>query len=185
MNLCATLLKVCGWKVIAVTPDFPKSIICVAPHTSNWDFILGELAINSVGRKSGFLMKSSWFVFPLGYFFRALGGIPVKRNKNSSLVSTIIDLYKERDEMTLAVTPEGTRKKTSNWKTGFLRIAYGAKVPLQLAAIDYAKKEISLTEVFEPTYDLDADMKRIKEYYKDFKGYHPEGFSVEDQTIDK
>lgn len=185
MGLCATLLKVCGWKVVVSTPNFQKSIICVAPHTSNWDFILGELAINAVGRKSGFLMKSSWFVFPLGSFFRALGGIPVKRNKNCSLVSTIIELYKEREEMTLAVTPEGTRKKTNHWKTGFLRIAYGAKVPIQLAAIDYAEKEISLTEVFEPTYDLNTDMKRIKEYYKHFQGRHPEGFSVEDQTIEE
>ena len=185
MGFCATLLKVCGWKVVVSTPDYPKSIICVAPHTSNWDFIIGELAIRAVGRKSGFLMKSSWFFFPLGGLLKSMGGIPVRRNKNCSLVNTIIDLFKQREKMTLAVTPEGTRKKNSEWKTGFLRIVYGAKVPLQLATLDFSKKLITLTDVFEPTYDLNTDMQRIKEFYKDVKGYHPERFSVDEQKISK
>ena len=72
-------------------PDYPKAIICVAPHTSNWDFIVGELAIRSVGRKAGFMMKSSWFFFPLGYLLKAIGGIPVVRSgKKSSLVDAIV-----------------------------------------------------------------------------------------------
>lgn len=81
MNLSKWILRIAGWKVIITEPDYPKCIICVAPHTSNWDFILGELAITSVGRRAGFLMKESWFFFPLGYFFRAIGGIPVPRKK--------------------------------------------------------------------------------------------------------
>lgn len=70
-----------GWSVDISVPDFPKAIICVAPHTSNWDFIMGELAIRSVGRKAGFMMKSSWFFFPLGYLLRAIGGVPVHRGR--------------------------------------------------------------------------------------------------------
>ena len=85
MNFSGFILKLFGWKVDITVPDFPKCIICVAPHTSNWDFILGELAIRSVGRRAGFLMKSSWFFFPLGYFFRAIGGIPVERKKKKHL----------------------------------------------------------------------------------------------------
>ena len=81
MNLCQLLLKIAGWTVDVTVPDYPKCIICVAPHTSNWDFILGKLAYGAVGRKAGFLMKSSWFFFPLGCIFRAIGGIPVSRGK--------------------------------------------------------------------------------------------------------
>ncbi len=79
MNLSAEILRMSGWVVEFTVPDYPKCIICVAPHTSNWDFILGELAIHAVGRKAGFMMKSSWFFFPLGPIFKALGGIPVER----------------------------------------------------------------------------------------------------------
>ena len=73
-----------GWKVEVTVPDYPKCIICVAPHTSNLDFIIGELAYWSVGRRAGFLMKSTWFFFPLGLLLKALGGIPVKRGKKAA-----------------------------------------------------------------------------------------------------
>ncbi len=91
MNLSAEILRMFGWVVEFTVPDYPKCIICVAPHTSNWDFILGELAIHAVGRKVGFMMKSSWFFFPLGPIFKALGGIPVERkHKKNSLVESMV-----------------------------------------------------------------------------------------------
>lgn len=79
MNLSKLILRIAGWRLNVTVPDYPKSIICVAPHTSNWDFILGKLAYAAVGRKAGFLMKESWFFFPLGCIFKAMGGIPVPR----------------------------------------------------------------------------------------------------------
>ena len=88
------ILKIFGWTVDITVPDYPKSIICVAPHTSNWDFILGKLAYASVGRKAGFLMKDTWFFFPLGPIFRAIGGVPVARkHKGPSLVEQLIKRY--------------------------------------------------------------------------------------------
>ena len=91
MSLCKALLRLSGWKVDVTVPDYPKCIICVAPHTSNWDFVLCELAYSSIGRKAGFLMKESWFFFPLGYIFKALGGIPVSRkHKGGNLTSAIV-----------------------------------------------------------------------------------------------
>ena len=181
MNLYELILKTFGWKVEVSTPYFKKSIICVAPHTSNWDFILGELAIRSVKRKSGFLMKEAWFAFPLGYIFRALGGIPVPKKKGSDLTNEIIKRFNESESMTIAITPEGTRKKVSKWRTGFLYIANGANVPVQLASIDYSKKEIKLNDVFQPTGNIEADIASIKEFYKGFSGKRPEKFSVEPQ----
>lgn len=181
MNLSKWILRIAGWKVIITEPDYPKCIICVAPHTSNWDFILGELAITSVGRRAGFLMKESWFFFPLGYFFRAIGGIPVPRKKKNkqSLTEFVISKFNSAKRMTLAITPEGTRSRTTQWHTGFLHMAYEAKVPLLLAAIDGASKTVFLTERFIPTGNVEADMKVIKKYYKQFTGIYPEKFSAD------
>lgn len=179
MNLYGFILKSAGWKVRISVPDYPKCIICVAPHTSNWDFVLGKLAYASVGRKAGFLMKESWFFFPLGFIFKALGGIPVPRKKGSSLVETIIEKYNNAQSLCLAITPEGTRSKTDKWRYGFLHIAYGAKVPIVLGAIDYSTKDIIIERTFEPTGNAENDMRAIKDYYRPFKGLHPEKFSTE------
>lgn len=180
MNLAGRILKCFGWSVNYTIPDYPKCIICVAPHTSNWDFILGELAIHSVGRKAGFLMKSSWFFFPLGYFFKAIGGVPVERGKKKgSLVESLIKRFNSVERLTLAITPEGTRKRVVNWHTGFLRIAYETNVPIALGAIDFPTRHIEVSEIFEPTGDINADLAAIKRYYREYTGKYPGNFSAE------
>lgn len=161
-------------------PDYDKCIICVAPHTSNWDFILGKLAYASSGRKAGFLMKDTWFVWPLGVFFRAIGGIAVpRRHKGPSLVDTIVNKFSTAERLTLAITPEGTRSRTSQWRTGFLHIAYQANVKIVLGVIDYPSRTITINTTFTPTGDTETDMRRIKDYYKPFTGRHPEKFSTD------
>lgn len=176
MNLCKTLLRIAGWKVLITVPDYPKCIICVAPHTSNWDFIIGKLAYAAVGRKAGFLMKETWFFFPLGLLFKAIGGIPVPRRKGSSLVDSIILKFNNSQRLTLAITPEGTRAPTSNWRHGFLHIARQAQLPIALGVIDYGNKEVRITQTYAVTDDAEGDMRAIKNYYKPFKGCHPEKF---------
>lgn len=181
MNLSKLILKAAGWKVEVTTPNFDKCLICVAPHTSNWDFILGLLAYNSVGRKAGFLMKDSWFFFPLGYFFKMLGGIPVARkNKKGSLVDAIIHKFNNTNRLQIAITPEGTRSRTSQWHTGFLKISYYAGIPCLLGAIDAKSKTITVNDVFYPSGNTDEDMQKIKHYYRNFTGIHPENFTTED-----
>ena len=165
MSLSKTILRLFGWKVICTVPDYPKCIICVAPHTSNWDFVLGKLAYWSLGRKAGFLIKE-------------LGGIPVPRHRGSSLSETLIEKFRSTDRMTLAITPEGTRSRVSEWRTGFLHIAYEADVPIVLGAIDAATKTIHLEKTYHPTGDIPADMKAIKQYYRAFTGIRPENFTV-------
>lgn len=179
MTLSGWLLKLAEWRVDITVPDYAKCIICVAPHTSNWDFVLGKLAYWSVGRKTRFLMKQAWFVWPLGYFFRALGGIPVPPKRGSALTEHLIEMFDRAQRLTLAITPEGTRSRTERWRTGFLRIAYGAKdVQIVLGAFDYKERTITITKHYVPTGDLDQDLERIKEYYRHFHARYPDKFSV-------
>ncbi len=181
MNLAGHLLKLFGWKVRITVPDYPKCIICVAPHTSNWDFILGELAYLTVGRRAGFLMKEAWFFWPLGYFFRAIGGIAVPRRKpgSASLTSFLTEKFKTSSRLNIAITPEGTRSRTTDWHSGFLHISLNAGVPIVLGAIDASSKTIIIERTFEPTGDIEADMRAVKDYYANFTALYPEKFSAE------
>ncbi|GAB6011692.1 1-acyl-sn-glycerol-3-phosphate acyltransferase [Viscerimonas tarda] len=180
-RLFAFILKSLGWKVSGITEitDYPdKCILCVAPHTSNWDLIYGKLAYISVGKKAHFLMKKSWFFFPMNIFFSAFGGIPVDRKKKNALTNQLSEEFAKRDTFYLAITPEGTRKKTGEWKKGFYYIALAAKVPIIIIAMDYVEKAVYLKKVFYPTGEVDKDIEEIKAYYKGIAGRHPEKFST-------
>ncbi|MEZ3518337.1 MAG: 1-acyl-sn-glycerol-3-phosphate acyltransferase [Muribaculaceae bacterium] len=167
MNIWSLMLRMCGWEVCIKAPRRAKCVICVAPHTSNWDFILGLAAYRSLGRTANFLMKESWFFWPLKYILRHYGGIPVKsgRKGGGSLTERIVADFKNRDYMNLAVTPEGTRSRQPEWHTGFLRIAYESKVPVQRGLIDFRRKKIVIDGEYVPTGDMKKDMKSIKAFY--------------------
>lgn len=171
MNIWRLALKWTGWTFDINVPPLDKCVICVAPHTSNWDFILGLAAYRSVGRKANFLMKSFWFFFPLKYLLRYFGGIPVERRKKggASLTEKVIRLFQTEPYVNLAVTPEGTRSAVAQWKTGFLYIAYGAEVPILLTVIDYRRKHMMIDRVYHPTGNPDTDMAAIRQYYSHWK----------------
>lgn len=172
--------RLLGWKAEVTVPDYDKCVVCGAPHTSNYDLLLGKLFYGAWGRKTCFLMKKEWFFFPLGIFFRALGGIPVDRSKNSSMVDAMAERFARSQRFHLAITPEGTRKPNPHWKRGFYYIALKAQVPIVLVGIDYEKKTITATRSFVPTGDFDREMREIKLYFKDFKGKHPQNFDLGD-----
>ena len=134
--------------------------------------------IEAIGRKTSFMMKKEWFFFPLGFFFKAVGGIPVDRSRKTSLVDQMVHKFAEYKKFNLAITPEGTRKANPNWKKGFYFIALKAQVPIVLIGIDYSKKTISATKAIMPSGDINKDMREIKLYFKDFKGKHPENFAL-------
>lgn len=170
------LLQWSGWNVNVALPEYDKCVICVAPHTSNWDFIICELAYLSIGRRAGFLMKKDWFFFPLGYFFRAIGGVPVDRNRRTDLVEQIAEQFAQQKKMTIAITPEATRKANAEWKTGFYRIAQRSNVPIVLAYLDYDKKEVGIERTLDITGDIDADMLEMKQYYSHFNAKYKDKF---------
>jgi len=174
------ILKSFGWKPFVTTAEPIKSVICVAPHTSNWDFIIGKLFYWALGRKTCFLMKKEWFFFPLGGIMRAMGGVPVDRSKRTSVTLQMINEFNNREKFHLAITPEGTRSLNKRWKLGFYHIAIGAKVPIQLAVIDYKNKEMGIKEVFYPTGNEKEDLKYIYDFYRNSNPKNPKNFAVPD-----
>ncbi len=177
-KLANLILRVAGWKVVVTQPNIDKCILCVAPHTSNWDFVMGKLCYTAVGRDSSFLIKNTWFFFPFDIFFKWIGGVPVDRSKRSNLTDKMAELFASKDKFQLAITPEGTRKRNPNWKKGFYQIAVKANVPIMLLYLDYGKKEAGITGLFYPTGNEDADIKEIKRFYKDVQACIPENFTV-------
>ena len=172
------LYKRLGWEKHVTEPHPDKYIICLAPHTSNWDFVLGQLYSGDEGWKINFLMKREWFFWPLGVLFRRLGGIPVWRDKRTSLTDNLAREAREARSFKLCITPEGTRSANKEWKRGFLAIARKADLPVLLYGLDYERKLIECIHTITPSADMDADMVAIKAYFKDFKGKHPEKFTT-------
>lgn len=168
--------KVLGWRVRGEFPVLSKCVIAVAPHTSNWDFLISKLGYGSIGRTANFLIKAEWFFFPFNLFFKSLGGIPVTREKNSSLTDSLAAEFNRREQMQLAITPEGTRKPVKEWKKGFYYIALKAYVPILLVGLDYERKEAISLGLIHPSGDYDADIAEIKSRYKGIRGKIPENF---------
>ena len=178
-KFCKWLLyKHMGWtkNITEVHPD--KFIICLAPHTSNWDFMLGQIYMRAEDMKINFLMKKEWFFWPLGPIFRRMGGIPVWLTKKTSMTDNLAAEAKKAENFHLCITPEGTRSLNADWKKGFYFIAQKAEIPILLYGLDYERKLIECTTTFKPTGDLEADMREIKLYFKDYKGKYPEKFTI-------
>ena len=169
-----------GWRAEVTEAHPDKYIICLAPHTSNWDFLIGQLYMRASNFKSNFLMKKEWFFWPLGPIFRRMGGIPVYRSKHTSMTDSLADSAKAAATFHLCITPEGTRSPNPDWKKGFYFIALKAGIPILLYGVDYEKRLIRCTKTIVPSGNLDADMRDIKLYFKDFKGKHPKNFVIGD-----
>jgi len=166
------LLRTMGWKLTGEFPNEPKLMIALAPHTSNWDFVVAMPVIMAVGVKVSFLMKKEAFVWPLNTLFAWWGAIPTERGEANDMVEQVATWYRAHDRVWVAITPEGTRKKAERWKTGFLRIAHRAEVPVFLIAWDYPNKRLHCGEKFIPTGDHAADLVRIQKYFtKGFTAY--------------
>jgi 1-acyl-sn-glycerol-3-phosphate acyltransferase len=171
------LLRLLGWKIGPSGENIPKCVVCLAPHTSNFDFLVGQLFSGAIGRRASFLIKKEWFFPPLGLLFKTLGGIPVNRRKNTSKTEQLAGEFKRRKSFWLVVTPEGTRRKVDEWKRGFYYIALKAQVPIQMAYIDYGRKELGIGTTFYPTGNADADIRTIRSYYNGMRGRHRDRFS--------
>jgi 1-acyl-sn-glycerol-3-phosphate acyltransferase len=172
--LAKAALALLGWRADVVFPPSPKCVIIFYPHTSNWDFVLGYLAKVATGLPAHFLGKDSIFRWPFGGLLRRMGGIPVDRSVRSGVVGQLAAEFARRPRLWLALAPEGTRKYTDHWKSGFYRIAVEAKVPLGLAYGDYRTRVIGLRTYLALTGDEEVDLARIRAAYAGKVGKHPE-----------
>ena len=173
------VLSFFGWKVkggIEEKHNHKKLVVLIAPHTSNWDGIFGVAALAGLDAKISFIGKHTAFKYGLGTFLRYMGGIPVDRSRPGGIIQHAIDQIKEINGSLIAISPEGTRSKVKEWKTGFLRIAKEIKAEIVPASLDYSKKEILLGKVFKLSGDNQKDISDLKKYYSAFKPKHPEKY---------
>jgi len=170
-------MRLTGWKFAGTIPDIPKFIMIVAPHTSNWDFVVGVAARAAIRLKISWMGKDSLFKAPMGGIMRGLGGIPVVRDKNLGVVDQVAQAFKQADRLALAITPEGTRSKRDKWKTGFYFMAKKAEVPILPVSFDYNSKTISFGELLHPTGDFESDIIVLNDFFDKAVGKNPEDYS--------
>jgi 1-acyl-sn-glycerol-3-phosphate acyltransferase len=175
-----------GWTLDdSLKADFKRCVMIASPHTSNWDLIYARSAFWLMDIPIRYTVKKEWMRFPFSLIFGPLGAIAIDRSpkqagqERQSMTEAMINLFAENKELVVMVTPEGTRKKVTKWKTGFYRVAEGAKVPIALGYLDYENKKAGVSKMVWPSGDMDKDMREITAFYKDIKGKHPEKFSVD------
>ncbi|HVM94810.1 MAG TPA: lysophospholipid acyltransferase family protein [Candidatus Acidoferrales bacterium] len=172
-GLAKLLFRLTGWKIEGGVPSPPRCVIIAAPHTSNWDAFVLVTAAYIFRVKLSWFVKDAAFFWPLGPIVRYFGGVPIDRLTRRNMVQQAIDQFAARDNFLLAVPPEGTRKHSTHWKSGFYHIARGAGVPIVLGYVDYKRKVAGLGPCFIPTDDLDADFKVFVEFYSHVTPKYP------------
>ena len=181
-NICKFLLKIMGWRSVGSKVTDPKCILVGAPHTSGWDFLISWIFYTSLGGTASIVIKKEFFFWPVGWILKKMGGIPTDRSKGSNVVRQIINQFNEQDHMHLAITPEGTRKRTKKWKAGFHTIARSVGIPVYLVSFDWGRKTVTIWGKMELTDDAKADIRTMKAFYREkgVQGKHPDQFTTED-----
>jgi 1-acyl-sn-glycerol-3-phosphate acyltransferase len=164
------VLKLLRWHVEGVLPDLPKFVVAAAPHTSNWDFVIGLAVMFALDLRISFLGKHTLFRGPAASVLRWTGGIPVDRSSHHGVVGDSVAAFAQVERRVLAIAPEGTRSRVSHFKPGFLHIARGANVPVLLAAFDYEARCVRFGPLFEVGPDIEAERARTEAFFAPIKG---------------
>ena len=167
-------LRLFGWKIHGEALTYKKFVLIAAPHTSNWDFPFMLATAYAMGVRISWFGKHTLFIPPWGWFLRKLGGIPVDRRAPQSLVIQMSEKFQSSDELVLAVPPEGTRSKVNLWKSGFYHIASESGVPIGLGYLDYDRKICGLGMFVKPSGNVNEDMEKIRNFYRDIRGKYPQ-----------
>jgi len=168
-----TILRMGGWRMVGRFPDIPKLVLIGAPHSSNWDGVWGFAAKMAMGLDIKILGKDSLFRVPLlGAVLRHLGVIPVDRSAAQGVVEQAAAMIEQAEKFWFGLAPEGTRKPVDRWKPGFWRIAKAADVPVLPAYFHYPEKIIGIGEPFRLSDDMNADITRIRTWYRPWQGKH-------------
>jgi len=177
-RIVSTSLNLVGWEYEGPVPVEKKYVLLAVPHTSNWDGLLLVLLTHNIGLRVQWMVKNEWTKGPLGPLVRGTGGVGVDRSRNTNMVDQMIEQFRKRDELVLAIPPEGTRSRAEYWKSGFYRIALGADVPVVPGYLDFGRKRAGLGPAMRMTGDVKADMDRIRGFYqeKNPKAFDPSKF---------
>jgi 1-acyl-sn-glycerol-3-phosphate acyltransferase len=168
-----TVLALMRFRIEGGIPDVPRLVIAVAPHTSNWDLVVGAAAMFALDLQLTFMGKHTLFGWPLGALMRWMGGIPVNRASRNGVVGDAVRSFDGARPRVLAIAPEGTRRRVERFKSGFLHIARGAGVPVLLATLDWGARCVRLGPMFEPGADVEADLRRVEAFYAAVRGCRP------------
>ena len=164
-----------GWQFMGDMPALERAVVIFVPHTSNWDFFIGICAKFSLRLRASYIMKKEAFFWPFKQWLINIGGIPIDRSQPALIAEQVSMALNQSGGNWLAITPEGTRKKVARYKTGFLRIAHTAKVPVVIAGLDYNKKHIIFAKVIEATEEFEKDADSVHQYCREtFVGKRPE-----------
>lgn len=160
-------------------PNEPRFVLLLAPHTSNWDFVLALAAVLAMDVKANWFAKHSIFKPPLGAMFRAIGGIALNRGSPRQAMEQITEAFRSHDELVFAIAPEGTRKRIARWKRGFYQIAVAANVPIVCGFVDYGTRTAGTGPTIYPTGDYETDIEKIQSFYRTIKPKFPDQFAAE------
>jgi 1-acyl-sn-glycerol-3-phosphate acyltransferase len=174
-------MRLTGWTFAGELPPLPKFVLIVAPHTSNWDFMIGLAAKLALQLEAHWFGKDALFRWPLGILMRRIGGRPIHRDHSEGVVGQVADTLRSEPRFILVITPEGTRKRVDHWRTGFYHIARAAGVPVVPVAFDWGRKEIRIMTPFEPSGDADADIAALHSLYDPAMAFSPKNFTAVDQ----
>jgi len=166
--------RILGWKLIGEFPDLKKCVVIVVPHTHWLDFFLGLLVRRVINKEINYIGKKSLFNPPFGWYFRWMGGAPIDRSRTSDTVAAVTEIFNSKKEFRLGLSPEGTRKKVTSWKTGFYYIAKAARVPIVMVAFDFGRRQVKISTPQYPTENKEADFKNYQNFFKGVIGKVPE-----------
>ncbi len=173
-GIARSILRLIGWRTHAIPPPTSSYVLIGAPHTSNWDFVLALLLMAAEKIPIRIMGKDSLFRGPIGILMRSLGAMPVYRDENTNMVDQVAAKFNEYEELVIGIAPEGTRSKSSRWRTGFYYIALKADVPIVMAYLDYGNKICGLGPSLKPTGDIQADFEIIRDFYAGIMGKYPQ-----------
>ncbi|MBS7786631.1 1-acyl-sn-glycerol-3-phosphate acyltransferase [Flavobacterium sp. CYK-55] len=167
--------RLMGWKIIgSVDPNIKQCVFMILHHTSWHDFYLGLFSRGILGLDMHFVGKKELFRFPFGFYFKWMGGAALDRSGGLNKVDAIAEIFKTKPVFRLGISPEGTRKKVTELKSGFYYIALKAGVPIIPVAFDYSRKEVRFGQPFEPTQNYEQDLKILLPHFKNARGKHPQ-----------
>lgn len=173
-SICLRWFHRHGWSITQnIPPSLKQYVLIVAPHTSNWDFLVGVAARKIMGINVKYVAKSELFKWPIRNTLLQLGGFPVDRSKKNSFVDNVVQYFKTIDDFAVCITPEGTRSKVAKWKTGFYHMAILAQVPIIMVGFDYEKHSVVVSDPYYPSGNMEADFEEMHAFFRPIVARHP------------